>query len=153
MAKFFIGANPTTEKDAMVKVDGVSLTLTGAARVLYDDSLSKRDLVNTIRRIADRIEEKFYESANIVAPSAPTIGTATAGVGAVSVTFTPPASTGGSPITGYQVTLSTGQINTGASSPISVTAPAGVAVTAVVRAANIVGYGPPSASSNSVTPT
>ena len=37
-------------------------------------------------------------------PRAPTIGTATAGNASATVTFTPPASDGGSPITGYTVT-------------------------------------------------
>ena len=87
------------------------------------------------------------------APGAPTIGTATAGDGTVSVAFTAPASNGGSAILDYQVLLSTGQSATGASSPISVTAPNGTPVTATVRARNAVDYGLYSAASNSVTPS
>src|SRR5690606_675094 len=56
------------------------------------------------------------------APDAPTIGTATAGDGQVSVSFTAPADDGGSAITGYTVTSSPGGVTaTGASSPITVT--------------------------------
>ena len=41
-------------------------------------------------------------------PGAPTIGTATAGSAQATVTFTAPASDGGSPITGYTVTATPG---------------------------------------------
>ncbi|PZP90668.1 MAG: hypothetical protein DI587_38025 [Variovorax paradoxus] len=91
-------------------------------------------------------------SSGITAPGAPTGATATAGDGSVSVAFTAPASNGGATITGYRVTLSTGQTATGASSPISVSAPNGTPVTATVAAQNSVGYGAESSASNSVTP-
>ena len=39
--------------------------------------------------------------AVVTAPGAPTIGTATAGNASATVTWTPPANNGGSPITGY----------------------------------------------------
>jgi hypothetical protein len=56
-----------------------------------------------------------------VAPGAPTIGTATAGDGQASVTFTAPTSTGGSSITVYRVTSNPGGLmGTGSSSPITV---------------------------------
>jgi len=55
-------------------------------------------------------------------PGAPTIGTATKGNAQATVTFTPPASNGGSAITGYTVTSSPGGFTgTGAASPITVT--------------------------------
>lgn len=86
------------------------------------------------------------------APGAPTIGTAVAGDGYVDVAFTAPASNGGSAITGYTATLSTGESNTGTTSPIRVTAGNGVARTGTVTATNPVGTGAASAASNSVTP-
>ncbi|MBF0485087.1 MAG: fibronectin type III domain-containing protein, partial [Candidatus Omnitrophica bacterium] len=88
------------------------------------------------------------------APGAPTIGTATAGNAQASVTFTPPASNGGSPITGYTVTSNPGGITaTGTASPIVVTTLTnGTAYTFTVTATNAVGTSVPSAASNSVTP-
>ena len=85
-------------------------------------------------------------------PGPPVIGTATAGIGQASVTFTAPGSDGGSAITGYSATCGT-QTATGTVSPIVVSGLSpGVSVTCTVRAGNAQGLGVPSAASNSVTP-
>ena len=86
-------------------------------------------------------------------PGAPTIGTATGGNAQASVTFTAPASTGGSAITSYTVTSSPGGITaSGASSPIVVTGLTnGTSYTFTVHATTFT-TGPASAASNSVTP-
>jgi len=88
-------------------------------------------------------------------PGAPTIGTATAGNAQATVSFTAPASDGGSAITLYTVTSSPGGLmGTGSASPITVTGLTnGTAYTFTVRATNAVGMGAASAASNSVTPT
>ena len=85
--------------------------------------------------------------------TAPTIGTATAGNGTASVTFTAP-SFSKLPITSYTVTSSPGNITgTGASSPITVSGLSnGTAYTFTVRATHANGQSAASASSNSVTP-
>lgn len=90
----------------------------------------------------------------VTVPGAPTIGTATGGNTQASVTFTAPASDGGSAITGYRVTSTPGSITaTGASSPIVITGLSnGTAYTFTVAAQNSVGYGAESTASNSVTP-
>ncbi len=85
-------------------------------------------------------------------PGAPVIGLAVAGNTEVTVNFTPPASNGGSMVTGY--TASCGmQIAFGGFPPITVGGLAnGVAVTCRVFATTAVGNSALSAVSNSVTP-
>ncbi len=85
-------------------------------------------------------------------PGAPSIGTAVAGNGQVSVMFSAPAANGGSPVTGYTATCGARSAS-GSASPISVIGLInGAATSCSVKASNVVGSGPASASSNSVTP-
>jgi uncharacterized protein (TIGR02145 family) len=87
-------------------------------------------------------------------PGAPTIGTAIAGNTQATITFTAPASNGGSAITGYTVTSNPGGFTaTGNASPITVTGLTnGTPYTFTVTATNASGIGPASSASNSVTP-
>ena len=87
-------------------------------------------------------------------PGAPTIGTATAGNGSASVSFTAPTSDGGAAITGYTVTSSPGGFTgTGSTSPITVAGIVnGTAYTFTVTATNSVGTGSASIASSAVTP-
>jgi hypothetical protein len=91
-------------------------------------------------------------------PGAPTIGTATqTGATTATVSYTAPASNGGSVITSYTATSSpgsiTGTLSQAGSGTITVTGlTTGTAYTFTVRATNAVGTGPASAASNSVTP-
>lgn len=87
-------------------------------------------------------------------PGAPTIGAVTPSNAQASVAFTPPASNGGSAITGYTVTSSPGGFTgTGAASPVVVTGLTnGTAYTFTVTATNAVGTGAASAASASATP-
>jgi Fibronectin type III domain len=88
------------------------------------------------------------------APGAPTIGTAVGGNAQATVSFTAPASNGGSAITGYTVTAAPGGVTaTGSASPIAVTGLAnGTSYTFTVVATNAVGNSVASAASSAVTP-
>jgi hypothetical protein len=103
------------------------------------------------------VTKKFlYTVGNscLTVPGKPTSVVATAGNGQASVTFTAPASNGGSAITGYTVTSSPGSFtSSGASSPLVVNGLTnGTAYTFSVTATNIIGTGAASSSSNSATP-
>nr|WP_234902099.1 putative Ig domain-containing protein [Agrobacterium rubi] len=93
-------------------------------------------------------------AVTVTVPGAPTIGTATAGNGEATVSFTAPAANGGATITGYTVTASPGGVTaTGSASPITVTGLTnGTAYSFTVVATNSAGPGAASAASNSVTP-
>jgi large repetitive protein len=104
------------------------------------------------------------EASNAVTPvadpGAPTIGTATPFDASASVSFTAPASDGGSDISSYTVTATDsttpangGETASGASSPITVPGLTnGDSYTFTVTATNGVGTGPSSDASNAVTP-
>lgn len=85
-------------------------------------------------------------------PGAPVIGAAVPGNGQLRVAFTPPASTGGLPITGYTANCGARSAS-GSASPISVIGLInGASVSCTVTAVNAAGPGPSSAPSSAVTP-
>lgn len=88
-------------------------------------------------------------------PDAPSTPVATADVASATISFTGPAFTGNMPILGYRATVNPGGTTVESAGPPIVfpgLIPA-VPVTFTVAARNGRGYGPESASSNSVTPT
>lgn len=108
---------------------------------------------NASTNAASTVTRSF--TVNAVAPGAPTIGTATAGDTSATVTFSVPASAGGSTITGYTVTSNPGgHTGTGSGSPITVTGLTnGVSYTFTVTATNAASLtGGASSPSNSITP-
>ncbi|HEX8971450.1 fibronectin type III domain-containing protein [Oryzihumus sp.] len=89
------------------------------------------------------------------APGAPTAVSASAGTGQATVFWTPPASDGGSAITGYTATSSPGGLTCTTSGALLCTVGAlanGTPYTFTVTATNAVGAGPPSSPSVAVTP-
>ncbi|MDR3557491.1 MAG: hypothetical protein P4L55_22265 [Syntrophobacteraceae bacterium] len=86
-------------------------------------------------------------------PDAPQIQAVKAGSGQAEISFKAPASNGGSNITSYTVTASSGQKSSGLSSPITVKGlPARKPCTFTVTATNGSGTSAPSHTSQSVTP-
>ena len=92
-------------------------------------------------------------------PGAPTGVTGTAGNTSVALTWTAPASTGGSPVTGYRITprisgvAQTPVLTGSAGTSFNVTGLTnGTAYTFVVAAINAAGTGPNSSASSSITP-
>ena len=57
MAKQYIDAAITTDKESMTVTDGTALTLTNGVRLLWDDALDKATLIVLIDRIKERIRE------------------------------------------------------------------------------------------------
>lgn len=55
MAKLFLDAALSTEKESIAAQDGSALTLTNSVRVLYDDTLSTAQLYTLLTRIRDRL--------------------------------------------------------------------------------------------------
>lgn len=153
-----------------VAVSGIIASITANSAYVFGDAITvthtKPGSNPRLQDAAGNAVESFGPlavtnnvGAAATAPGAPTIGTATAGDGSVSTTFTAPASNGGSAITGYTASVYKVSDNalvataSGASSPINVTGvPNGTAVYTKVAAVNNVGTGTQSAASNNVTP-
>jgi hypothetical protein len=110
--------------------------------------------------VATQAGDANYNSATVsrsflisaVAPAAPTIGTATAGIGSVTVSFSAPAFTGGTSIQSYTATCGA-QSAASSNPPITVSGlPSGTPVTCTVTAFNGLITSAPSSASNSITP-
>ena len=111
----------------MSVIDGATNTVTAAIGVGSYPQGPSVDAATSTAYVANYGDNTVSVISATPAPGAPTIGTATAGPASATVRFTPPASNGGSTITGYSVTATDtttpadgGQTATGSASPITV---------------------------------
>ncbi len=133
--------------------DGVSIATTGIVTGLVNGS-AYDFRISAINLIGQGVASSTVTATPISVPEAPTDVLAIRGNSEVTVSFTPPLSDGGSPITSYTVTSNPGnQVATGISSPIVVTGLTnGTEYTFTVSATNVAGIGPSSVASLPVTP-
>lgn len=116
-------------------------------------SVMRNHTRNTKLAVLNTSTNTMLSPVEISFPDAPTIGSASSGNTQATVTFAPPAYSGGLPITDYRANCD-GIIGRGTSSPITVRGLInGTAYTCTVEAENYIGRGLVfSESSNSVTP-
>ena len=148
-------ASVSASTGSTVNVNIAGISGTGTLKVNLNGSTNIADAAGN--SIAAYSAGSTHTVNVATAPGAPTIGTATAGDGQASVTFTAPVNNGGSAITGYTVTSSPGGITAGGNgfttSPITVTGLTnGTSYTFTVTATNAIGTGTASGASNSATP-
>lgn len=154
-----IGAAGTLTYTAVSTPEGISAT--GTASPLNITGLTNGTYYTFKIKATNslNLDSSFSGDSNstgVSAPSAPTIGTASATTGGTaSITFSAPSSTGGLAITSYTATSTPENITgTSTSSPVVVTGLTnGTSYTFKVKATNSYATGPESAASNSVVPT
>ena len=118
-------------------------------------SLSKRSMIGVALTV-DCSKTSICGKTSVTVPGAPTAVMAVAHDGFASVSWTPPANNGGSPITGYTVTPSSGGASVTVGPVTQANVPNltnGTSYTFTVHATNSKGNGPESTPSSAVTPT
>jgi hypothetical protein len=149
----------TTQSDGSTKNKTATFTLSSDGVITSPSSSTASGVMDadkTVMVITDTWSDGtaeikiFTKNLSLTAPGAPTGVTATAGNALATVSFTPPASTGGSPITRYTVTsIPGGKTAKGSATQITVKGlKNGTPYTFTVTATNKHGTGPASTASN-----
>jgi hypothetical protein len=142
-------SSPSGGTGTLAQAGNGTITVTGLTNgTAYTFTVTATNVIGT--SVASSVSNSVTPATS---PGAPTNVTATAGDTKASVAFTAPGSDGGSAITGYTVTSSSGNISTSTTSPIIVSGlTSGTAYTFTVTATNAIGNSIASSVSNSVTP-
>ena len=132
-----------------------SYTVTGASSPLTVTGLQSATAYTFVVKATNAVGDSSNSSASnsitaTTVPQAPTIGSASAGNGSSTISYTAGA-TGGAAVSTFTATSSGGQTGTGGS-PITVSGSNGVSYNFTVRATNANGQSAASSASNSVTP-
>ncbi len=132
---------------------GTAVTVTQTGANVVGQKVS--DGIDTLTHV-ERL--RFTDQTVVIsAPAAPTAVSAIAGNAQATVSWTAPVADGSPAVTGYELVVSDGRVITGipagTTSRVVNALTNGTAYTFQVRAQNVVGFGPLSAPSNSVTPT
>ncbi|WP_282268217.1 DUF4347 domain-containing protein [Stenotrophomonas sp. PS02298] len=158
-----VGANGATGRIASVSTSSGSSVSVNIADISGNGEIkvNLNASTNIVDKAGNSIPSYNGGSPHAVAipavPGIPAIGTATAGDAQAAVTFTAPASDGGSPITSYTATANPGGAFGSCAGPAACTATVaglnnGTAYTFSVTATNAAGTGSASGASNSITP-
>ena len=148
-------ASVSAASGSSVNVNITGISGTGTLKINLNGGTN---IVDGVGNVAPAFTSGGMHTVNVLtAPGAPTIGTATAGDAQASVTFSAPASNGGSAITSYTATASPGGAFGSCAGPAACTAVVtgltnGTSYTFTVTATNAVGTSVSSAASNAVTP-
>lgn len=146
----------TVQDISGVLVSGGDVVLTALQLTAWEFSSNSLDIVYAADEDTDELVD-LYASSIAGAPSPPGVPSAVAGNAQATVSFTPPTSDGGTPVTGFTVISSpAGGLDTNAGTTglthLVTGLVNGTAYTFTVTATNVLGTSSPSAPSNSVTP-
>lgn len=151
------GGSPVTSYEVTASPGNITVVSTGTSIVVTGLS-NGTSYTFSVKAVNAAGSSTASAASNIVIPATvpgiPANVVATPGNGQATVTFTPPADNGGSPVTGYEVTASPGNI-TVVSTGTTIVVPGlsnGTSYTFTVKAVNSAGSGAASAPSNQVTP-
>ncbi|MDF2988454.1 MAG: S-layer protein, partial [Eubacterium sp.] len=152
------GGSPVTGYEVTASPGNIKVTTTTGTSIVVTGLSNGTSYTFTVRAInaagSGAASAPSNEAIPATVPGVPGNVEATAGNGQATVTFTAPSDNGGSPVTGYEVTASPGNIKvTSTGTRIVVTGLSnGISYTFTVKAINSMGSSAASAPSNQVTP-
>ena len=152
------GGSPVTGYEVTASPGNIKVSTTTGTSIVVTGLSNGTSYTFTVKAVnaagSGAASAPSNEAIPATVPGVPGNVEATAGNGQATVTFTAPADNGGSPVTGYEVTASPGNIKvTSIGTRIVITGLSnGISYTFTVKAINSIGSSASSAPSNQVTP-